>query len=85
MLFTLTQFVIIFLHIHKQSLAIKLSYQRQKREQQRAQLQKQIQELKYALYQVQDYSAIKAYATHTLHMVPATFNQIKMLHDYLAP
>jgi len=77
----ITNLLFIFLQIHKSSQFIKTSYQKQKIERKRNELQEEKELLTHKLYAAQNRTEIKRYTQTALRMKPVTFNQIKHLPE----
>lgn len=81
-IFISTNVGFVLLHLHKQSQIIKLSYEKQKIEYEKAQLHKQQQELTHQLYTTHDRAQVKQFAANNLAMKPVKISQIKKInHD----
>lgn len=79
MLFILLHIGFIFLHIHKQSCVVKLTYQNQKYETIKNTLLNKKNQLTQELYMLHDKSVIKQYAQEHLNMKQMSLSQIKTL------
>jgi cell division protein FtsL len=77
--FIAVQLFLIFFHIHKRSIFIKLSYEKQKYEKQKEQLLERKQQLRQELAAVQDLQTIKKNALTELKMQKIALDQIKAL------
>lgn len=71
----------IFLQIHKHSSLIKLSYLKQRYEQEKIKLTKQKETLTHQLYACQNKSSIKEFATTQLGLEPIHLNSIRIVGD----
>lgn len=78
-IFVTTNIVFIVLHIHKNTLIIKASYQKQRLEKEKAKLEAQKDTLNQQIHQLQNPSHIKKYAQEKLHMQKVKLHQIKKL------
>lgn len=78
-LFISVNILFIFLQIHKQSTFIKLSYENQRLEKEKQQLVHKKEELTQKLYELQDPSEIKKFASNDLNMQKIKLNQIKKI------
>lgn len=78
-IFIFTHLFFIFFQIHKHSTVIRLSYCKQKSEQQKEVLTQKIQELTQQLYALKERSAIKKYAQEHLKMRKVKLSQVKKL------
>jgi len=77
--FIATHIFFIFFQIRERSEVIKLSYCKQKSEQQKEILTQKIQELTQQLYALQERATIKKYAQETLQMKKLKLSQIQKL------
>jgi len=78
-IFIFTHIFFIFFQIHKHSKVIRLSYCKQKSEQQKEQLTQQVQDLTQQLYRLKERSAIKKYAQQEMGMRKVRLAQVKKL------
>ena len=78
--FITTHLFFIFFQIHKHSKVIRLSYCKQKYEQQKEIMTQKIQELTKNLYALKERSEIKKYAQETLKMKKMKLSQVKKLN-----
>ena len=74
------QLLLLFLYIHHQSMAIKLSYQKQKYEKKKLELAHKKQEITHALHANHDLADIKVFALNA-KMKKITLDQIKTIPD----
>lgn len=82
LLFVGTHIIFIVLQIHRHSLYIQYSYQKQKNEKMYENLLKEQEMLAYELHTLHNSEAIKQYAQNQLGMMPANLQHIKrVLHE----
>lgn len=74
------QLFLIFFYIHHQSMAIKLSYQKQKYEKTKLELAQKKQELTHALHEIRNLAEIKAFALNA-KMRKITLDQVRTIPD----
>lgn len=79
-LFIAINIIFIVLHIHKQSLMVKLSYEKQRLEHERQQLISKKDSLVHQWHELHKPSAIKEYAQKELGMRKPSLNQLKKLY-----
>lgn len=77
LLFVGTHIVFIILQIHRHTLYIQYSYQKQKNEKMYENLLKEQEMLAYELHTLHSNEAIKKYAQNDLGMMPTNLKQIK--------
>ena len=80
-LFISVQLFLVFFYIHHQSLAIKLSFQKQKHEKQKLELAQKKQKLKQELHACHDLAHIKEFATQS-NMQKITLAQIRTVPEH---
>ena len=80
-LFIGTNIFFVFLQIHRHSLFIKVSYEKQRQEKIKTELAQKKQNLIHELYSLKDRGAIKKFAEAELGMHKVKLNQIKKLND----
>lgn len=74
--------LLVLIHIHKQSLLVKWSFNEQRLEQQKILLIKQRNELLCQWQEVSSCNAIHNFAEKKLTMKPITMNQVKTISRY---
>lgn len=83
-LFVGLQLFLVFFYIHHQSMAIKLSYQKQKYEKKKLELAQRKQEITHALHENRNLADIKAFALNA-KMRKITLDQVKTVpHEHTA-
>lgn len=78
-LFIVLHLLFIALQIHKQSMFVKRSYEKQRLEQEREQLRARKQELEQQLAELHNPDAVKLFAQETLKMKQVERKQIKKI------
>lgn len=78
-IFIATNIMFIILHIHKHTLLIKTSYQKQRLEKEERELTEERNRLTTNLYELQKPSYIKQFAHKNLNMQPLTLSNIKKI------
>ena len=78
-IFIATNIIFIILHIHKHTLLIKTSYQKQRLEKEQQELIEQKNRLTTNLYELQKPSYIKEFAQKKLNMQSLTLSNIKKI------
>lgn len=78
-LFIVMHLVFIALQIHKQSMFVKYSYEKQRLEQEQEQLRARKQQLEQQLAELHNPDTVKEFATTILDMKPVQRKQIKKL------
>jgi len=81
-IFITIHLILIFLHIHKNTLFIKNNYKQQMYEKKINALLEKKESLIQNLHAMKDRETIKKYAHHTLHMKPYTLKQVKKIVPY---
>lgn len=80
-IFVCINLIFIILHIHKQSQITKLSYVKQKIDNEIVVLEKRKRELTHDLQTVHDRTLVKQFAGNNLDLKPVKIGQIKKIHD----
>jgi hypothetical protein len=80
-IFVCTNLAFLMLHIHKQSQVTKLSYEKQKRDQEINTLEKRKCELTHDLQTVHDRTLVKQFAVNKLDLKPVKIAQIKKVNE----